>query len=97
LPLRAAVLGSPGDAVPVGALVANAARSAAGASTAVVAVWTPGAGAPARGGAATLAASRLAARLSARGLTASARGRLAWAALDDHPVAAPPRHEPWRD
>jgi len=34
------------------------------------------------------AASRLAARLTARGLGATARGRLAWVALDDHPVAA---------
>jgi len=41
-----------------------------------------------RRGPATPAASRLAARLSARGFAAAARGRLAWVALDDHPVAA---------
>ena len=88
-PLRAAVLGPAAEGVPVAALVANALRSAAGASTAVLAVWAPDARAPAhRGGPATLAASRLAARLTARGLTAAGRGRLAWMALDDHPVAA---------
>jgi hypothetical protein len=87
MPLRAAVLGSAAEAVPVGALVANALRSAVDASSAALAVWTPGAAA-ARGGPATLAASRLAARLSARGLQATARGRLAWMTLDDHPVAA---------
>jgi hypothetical protein len=85
MPLRAAVLGSAVEAVPVGALLANALRSAEGAATATLAV--PGGGG-ARGGPATLAASRLAARLSARGLPAAARGRLAWMALEDHPVAA---------
>ena len=45
-------------------------------------------GMPPRRGPATLAASRLAARLSARGLAAAGRGRLAWVALEDHPVAA---------
>jgi hypothetical protein len=34
------------------------------------------------------AASRLAARLTARGLPTTARGRLAWLQLADHPVAA---------
>ena len=86
-PLRAAVLGSVGEAVPVGALLANALRSAVGASTAALAVWAPGSAAV-RGGPATPAASRLAARLAARGLPAVGRGRLAWMALDDHPVAA---------
>ena len=88
-PLRAAVLGSAAEGVPVGALLANSLRSAAGASTAVLAVWAPEArAAGVRGGPATLAASRLAARLTARGLTSAGRGRLAWMALDDHPVAA---------
>jgi hypothetical protein len=82
------VLGSPADGVPIGALLANALRSAAGASTAVLAVWVPDARPAFRGGPATLAASRLAARLSARGLAAAGCGRLAWMALDDHPVAA---------
>lgn len=86
-PLRAAVLGPVGEAVPVGALLANALRSAVGASTAALAVWAPGSAAV-RGGPATPAASRLAGRLAARGLPAVGRGRLAWMALDDHPVAA---------
>jgi hypothetical protein len=88
LPLRAAVLGSAGEAVPVAAVLANALRAAAGASTGAVAVWTPGSGAPLRGGPASFAASRLSARLTARGLSAVARGRLAWLRLEDHPVAA---------
>ena len=87
MPLRAAVLGAAAEAVPVGALLANALRAAVGGSSAALAVWDPG-GVAARGGAATLSASRLAARLSARGLASVARGRLAWMALDDHPVAA---------
>lgn len=86
-PLRAAVLGTVGEAVPVGALLANALRSEVGVSTAALAVWAPGA-AGVRGGVATPAASRLAARLAARGLPAVARGRLAWMPLEDHPVAA---------
>ena len=88
LPLRAAVIGTATDAVPLAALLANALRSCAGAQTAALGVWTPGASTRLRGGPATLAASRLTARLSARGLPASARGRLAWMALDAHPVAA---------
>ena len=90
-PLRAAVLGAAADAAPVAAMLANALRAAGGASTAAVAVWAPGrpgSGAPPRGAPAALAASRLAARLTARGLPAAARGRLAWMRLDDHPVAA---------
>ena len=87
LPLRAAVLGSAEDAPPVAAMLANALRGAGGAPTAAVAVWAPG-GAPPRRGPATLGASRLAARLSARGLPAVGRGRLAWLRLEDHPVAA---------
>lgn len=86
-PLRAAVLGFGGEAVPVGALLANALRSAVGTSTAALAVWAAGP-AKVRGGPATPAASRLAARLTARGLPAVGRGRLAWLALEDHPVAA---------
>ena len=87
MPLRAAVLGSAAEAVPVGALLANALRAAARRPAAALAAWTPGVAAM-RGGPATLAAARLAARLSARGLPAVARGRLSWQALDDHPVAA---------
>ena len=91
LPLRVAVLGSAADAPPVAAMLANALRAAAAAPTAAVAVWAPGiagSGAPPRRGPATLAASRLAARLTVRGLPAAGRGRLAWLRLEDHPVAA---------
>jgi hypothetical protein len=86
-PSRAAVLGSAAEAVPVGALLANSLRAAAGASSAALAAWSPGGG-DVRGGPASPGAARLSARLSARGLPAVARGRLAWMALDDHPVAA---------
>jgi hypothetical protein len=88
LPLRAAVLGAATDAVPLGALLANALRAWAGAPVAAIGVWAPGAGSSMGARPATLAASRLAARLSARGLPAVARGRLGWVALDAHPVAA---------
>ena len=81
------MLGPAAEAVPLGAVLANALRAAAGAPAAALAVWIPGA-APAGGGPAGLAASRLAARLTARDLPAAARGRLAWLALDAHPVAA---------
>ena len=86
-PLRAAVLGAATEAVPLGALLANALRSSAGASAAVLALWAPGSAAP-RSGPCGLAASRLAARLTARGLPAAPRGRLAVLTLEDHPVAA---------
>jgi hypothetical protein len=82
------VLGNLADAPPVAGALAGALRAAAHAPTAAVAVWAPGAGADPRRGPATPAASRLAARLSARDLAAAARGRLAWVSLDDHPVAA---------
>jgi hypothetical protein len=87
LPLRAAVLGAAAEAVPLAALLANALRSAAGASSAALAVWDPGGPLP-RGGPCSLAAARLAGRLTARGLPASGRGRLALLPLDRHPVAA---------
>jgi len=88
LPLRAAVLGPAAEAVPLGALLANALRSCAGEPAAALGVWAPGTRSPVRAGPATLAASRLAARLTARGLPAMARGRLGWMALDAHPIAA---------
>lgn len=88
MPLRAAVLGSVDEAVPVGALLANAMRSAAGAPAAGLAVWAPGASDVVRAGPASFGSARVAARLAARGLPAVGRGRLAWMALDEHPVAA---------
>ena len=87
-PLRAAVLGTTTDSVPLGALLANSLRAAAGAPAAALALWAPEAATAAYGRPATIAASRLAARLCSRGLPAAARGRLAWLALEAHPVAA---------
>ncbi len=87
-PLRAAVLGPAAESVPLGAVLANALRAAAGAPAAALALWIPGTAPAGGGGPAGLAASRLAARLSARDLPAAARGRLAWLALEAHPVAA---------
>jgi len=87
-PLRAAVLGPAAESAPLGAVLANALRAAAGAPAAALALWVPGAAPAGAGGPAGLAASRLAARLSARDLPATARGRLAWVALEAHPVAA---------
>jgi hypothetical protein len=129
---RAAVLGSPSDAPPIAAALANALRTRDHAPTAALAVWPPATkppgpqstpptagppvSAPATSGRrvsplgmtgppvsapagngppvsppattgppdsapATPAAGRLAARLNARNLPASARGRLAWARL----------------
>jgi hypothetical protein len=88
LPARAAVLGPAAEAVPLGALLATALRSCVGTPAAALGVWAPGTRSPVRAGPATLAASQLAARLTARGLPAVARGRLGWMALDAHPVAA---------
>ena len=76
---RALVLGRPDDAVPVAAALAGGLRQQLRAAGALLAVWpTP---APPRAALGTPAASRLAARLQARGLAAVARGRLAWLAL----------------
>jgi hypothetical protein len=85
---RAVVLGRPDDAVPVAAALAGGLREQHRAAGALVAVWpSPAPPRPALG---TPAASRLAARLQARGLVAVARGRLAWLALgpDDLALAA---------
>jgi hypothetical protein len=87
--VRAVVLGAPADAAPLAAAVALSLRAAARAPAALVAVWEPEAGD--EGGrryAATRAASRLAARLSADDLPATARGRLAWLALEADPALA---------
>jgi hypothetical protein len=85
---RAVVLGRSGEAVPVGAALAGGLREQYRAAGALFAVWpSPG---PPRAALGTPAASRLAARLQARGLDAVARGRLAWLALgpDDLALAA---------
>ena len=83
---RAVVLGQPPDATALAAALALSLRAAAGAPTALLAVWGPDA--RAERAAATRAALRLAARLSAHELPATARGRLAWLALASEPAAA---------
>jgi hypothetical protein len=93
LPPRVAVLGRRAEAVAVAVAVANALRAQHGAPAAALALWSPldaprPDAEPEPRPPASPGASRLAARLSARGLTAVARGRLAWVGLDDHPVAA---------
>jgi hypothetical protein len=83
---RAVVLGTADDAPPVAAALAGALRAATRAPAAVTAVWSPAS--PDHHDAAPLAfpaSRRLAARLSARALEASARGRLAWVALPSLP------------
>jgi hypothetical protein len=84
---RAVVLGRADDAVPVAAALAGGLREQHRASGALLAVWPSSA--PPRAALGTPAASRLAARLQARGLDAVPRGRLAWLALgpDDLPLA----------
>jgi hypothetical protein len=85
---RGAVLGAAGEAVPVAARLACMLRAREGFPAAVVATWTPGSRGPAPRGPGAPAAARVAARLSARGLAATAHGRLAWLPLDDHVLAA---------
>jgi hypothetical protein len=76
---RALVLGRAEDAVPVAAALAGGLREQERAAGALLATWPSAA--PPRSALGTPAASRLAARLQARGLEAVARGRLAWLAL----------------
>jgi hypothetical protein len=86
---RAAVLGRASGAVPAAAALACSLRVAHGANTGVVATWTPGSQrGPSPRGPGAPSALRLAARLAARGLAATAHGRLVWLRLDDHVVAA---------
>jgi hypothetical protein len=81
---RAVVLGAAEAAVPLAAALALSLRARA---PAVVAVWGA-ADEHARRDAAGRRAARLAAHLSAHGLPARARGRLAWLALPADPDAA---------
>jgi hypothetical protein len=76
---RALVFGRPGDALPVAAALAGGLREQDRAAGALLVTWPSVA--PPRAALGTPAASRLAARLQARGLGAVARGRLAWLAL----------------
>jgi hypothetical protein len=78
----AVVLGAPTAAVPVAAACAGELRAQARAAAAVLCVWRGG---EPPAGATTPAVRRLAARLAAHGLAATASGRLAWVALDPAP------------
>jgi hypothetical protein len=84
--------GSPPGTVRAAAELAPAAPSAPAAPAALSALAAFAAPAAPSGSApaapAAPAAARLAARLTARGLASTARGRLAWLPLDSHPVAA---------
>jgi hypothetical protein len=97
----AAVLGAPAVAVPVAAACAGELRARAKAPAALLCIWRPAAwpspdaeretavpSAQSPAGATTPGARRLAARLSAHGLAATACGRLAWLALEHDPGAA---------
>jgi hypothetical protein len=82
---RAVVLGTLQDAAPLAAAVALTLRAPR--EPALVAVWRPGGADPVRGTSGP-PATRLAARLARRGMPATARGRLAWLALEPEPDAA---------
>ena len=82
---RALVLGRADDAVPVAAALAGGLREQERAASTLLATWPSGT--PPHAALATPAASRLAARLRARGLAAVARGRLAWLALGPEQLA----------
>jgi hypothetical protein len=94
----AAVLGAPAVVVPVAAACAGELRARARAAAALLCVWrpvAPGVGpeapvpaAESPAGATTPGARRLAARLVAHGLSATACGRLAWLTLEHDPAAA---------
>ena len=79
------MLGRADDAVPVAAALAGGLREQERAAGALLATWPSAA--PPRAALGTPAASRLAARLQARGLEAVARGRLAWLALGPDQLA----------
>ena len=93
----AAVLGAPGHVVPLAAACAGELRTRARAAAALLCVWRPAASphtaqgvdpvaSPA--GATTPGARRLAARLVAHDLAATACGRLAWLSLEQDAQAA---------
>ena len=100
-PVDAAVLGGPAVVVPVAAACAGELRARCRTAAALLCIWRP-AGAPAPSpepeagepaarspaGATTPGAKRLAGRLAAHDLPATACGRLAWLALDPDPARA---------
>jgi hypothetical protein len=100
-PVDAAVLGGPAVVVPVAAACAGELRARGRAAAAVLCIWRPAgepppspepeAGEPAArspAGATTPGAKRLAGRVAAHDLPATACGRLAWLALDPDPARA---------
>jgi hypothetical protein len=98
-PVRAAVLGAPVAVVPVAAACAGELRARSKAAAALICIWRPAQAlahepepeAPAAqspAGATTPGARRLASRLGAHDLPATACGRLAWLALDPEPTEA---------
>jgi hypothetical protein len=101
VPQAAAVLGAPAAVVPVAAACAGELRARRGAGAAVICIWRPEPAPPPAGeagapepparspaGATTPGARRLASRLTAHKLVATACGRLAWLALDPDAEAA---------
>jgi hypothetical protein len=98
-PVQAAVLGAPAAVVPVAAACAGELRARSKAAAALICIWRPSPApvlepepeAPAAqspAGATTPGARRLASRLGAQDLPATACGRLAWLALDPEPPEA---------
>jgi hypothetical protein len=92
----AAVLGAPALVVPLAAACAGELRTRAGKAAALLCIWRPALPAHCMGGveptaspagATTPGARRLAARLVAHELPATACGRLAWLSLDHDAVA----------
>jgi hypothetical protein len=87
VPSTLAVLAAGGDAAVAGAALGLVAAAALRSRCAVVCVWSADATAP-RSGVASVATRRLADRLAARGLVATARGRLVTVALPAADVEA---------
>src|SRR4051794_41410171 len=86
---RALVLGRPDDAVPVAAALAGGLREQDRAAGALLVVWPSQS--PPRAALGTPAASRLPARVPARGLSAPARGPPAPPGRRPPPPSPPPR------
>jgi len=97
---QAVVLGAPAAVVPVAAAVAGELRARSRAATALICIWRPPGARPgpetepeapaarSPAGATTPGARRLAGRLLASDLAATACGRLAWLALDPEAACA---------
>lgn len=83
-----AVLGAPGDAGAVARLLSTELRLRAGASTVLLAEWRAGGPPPEPVGVAPPGTRRLVERLTARGIEASARGRIVHLPLPPEPPLA---------